>query len=140
MHESKTYILLIDDDDDDLEMYSSELGKKGIKVKPFNCSVRALFYLTLVAGISELPAFIIMDFNMPKKNGLQVLQAIKDNKDTKNIPVVIYSTNMSSNLKTKLLNAGAVDCFSKPWNYDAFIHQIGTFQQLTSSLTINRLT
>ena len=40
--------------------------KKGIKVKPFNCSVRALFYLTLVAGISELPAFIIMDFNMHK--------------------------------------------------------------------------
>lgn len=139
MHESKTYILLIDDDNDDLEMYLSELEKKGIKVKPFSSSVRALFYLSLVAGISELPALIIMDFNMPQKNGLQVLQAIKENKDTKNIPVVIYSTSMSFDLKTKLLNEGAFDCFSKPWNYAAFIRQIEIFQHLTSSLTVNKL-
>jgi response regulator RpfG family c-di-GMP phosphodiesterase len=36
MHESKPYILLIDDDEDDLEMYSSELEKKGFKVKAFD--------------------------------------------------------------------------------------------------------
>ena len=139
MHESQPHILLIDDDDDDLGMYSSELEKKGFKVKAFDSSITGLFYLTLISGNSELPALIIMDYNMPKKNGLEALQIIQANNETKNIPVVIYSTSMSLILKTTLLNAGALDCFSKPWNYDAFIQQIGIFQQLTSSLTINRL-
>lgn len=62
MHESKPHILLIDDDEDDLEMYSSELEKKGLKVKAFGSSAKALFYLTLISGISELPALIIMDY------------------------------------------------------------------------------
>jgi CheY-like chemotaxis protein len=81
---------------------------------------------------------IITDYNMPKKNGLEVLQIIKANKETKNIPVVMYSTSMPLILKTKLLNAGAFDCFSKPWNHDAFIGQVGKFGQLSSSFIINK--
>lgn len=76
---------------------------------------------------------------MPIKNGLQVLQIIKANKETKNIPVVIYSTSMSPILKTTLLSAGAFRCFGKPWNYDGFIGQIGIFGQLSSSFIINRI-
>jgi CheY-like chemotaxis protein len=137
MHEPQPYILLIDDDEDDLEMYSSGLEKKGIKVKTFDSSTKALFYLTLMSENREPPSLIIMDYNMPKKNGQQVLSLIKDNADTKDIPVVIYSTSMPDLLKKQLSDAGALDCFSKPWTHHEFNSQVGIFQEMAYSFISN---
>jgi CheY-like chemotaxis protein len=135
MPEPRPYILLIDDDSDDLEMFSSELEKKGLRVKTFDSSTNALFYLKLMFDIQQLPSLIIMDYNMPKRNGYQVLQLIKDNKDTKNIPVVMYSTSMSAILKTQLGDAGALHCFNKPWTTKELYNQVQIFHELASSIT-----
>jgi CheY-like chemotaxis protein len=133
MNELDPYILLIDDDEDDLDLFSSALEKKGIRVKTFNTSAKALFYLTLMSGNRELPSLIIMDYNMPRKNGHQVLSLIKGNADTSHIPVVIYSTSMSELLRKQLSAAGALDCFNKPWSYQEFTHKIEVFQELSYS-------
>jgi CheY-like chemotaxis protein len=130
MYDPQPYILLIDDDEDDLEMFSSPLEKKGISVKTFDSSTKALFYLTLMSGNVELPSLIIMDYNMPKKNGQQALSLIKSNADTKDIPVVMYSTGMSGTLKMQLLEAGALDCFDKPWTRQELNTQIEKFYEL----------
>jgi len=138
MHEPPPYILLIDDDEDDLEMLSSGLKEKGIKVKTFNSSSKALVYLNLMSGVRELPSFIIMDYNMPKKNGQQVLLMIKGNADTKHIPVVMYSTALSDLVREQLSNAGALNCFNKPWNWRELNILVETFQQLTYSFFPNK--
>jgi CheY-like chemotaxis protein len=129
------YILLIDDDEDDLDLLSSEMQKKGIKVKTFDSSVKALIYLTLMSDNRELPALIIIDYNMPKKNGWQVLSLIKSNRETKDIPVVMYSTAMTDLLKKQLSNAGAVDCLNKAWNCKELDKQVQGFQEMFSHLT-----
>jgi len=129
---------MIDDDEDDLEMFSSALQKKGIKVKSFDSSTKALFYLTLMSGNRELPSLIIMDYNMPKKNGQQVLSLIKSNDDTKEIPVVIYSTNMPDLLRNRLSDAGALDCFSKPWSHQEYNKLVEILQKLTYSFISNK--
>jgi CheY-like chemotaxis protein len=139
MHELQPYILLIDDDEDDLEMFSSELKKKGIKVKIFDSSTKALFYLTLMSGVRELPSLIIMDYNMPKKNGQQVLLLIKDNAETKDIPVVMFSTGMGFVLKNQLLEDGALDCFDKPWTHHELTTQVDIFQELAYSFSSNKI-
>ena len=90
-----------------------------------------------MSGNGELPVLIIMDFNMPKKNGQQVLLLIKDNADTKNIPVVMHSTGMSIALKTELLKAGAFDCFNKPWTHKEFNTRVDLFQELAYSFIAN---
>jgi CheY-like chemotaxis protein len=133
MYEPPPYILLIDDDEDDLEMFSSGLEKKGIQVKTFDSSTKALLYLTLMSGNMDLPSLIIMDYSMPKKNGHQVLLQLKNNADTKNIPVVIHSTGMADLLKEQLLGAGALDCFDKPWNFQEFTTQVEVFWELAFS-------
>jgi CheY-like chemotaxis protein len=133
MYEPPPYILLIDDDEDDLEMFSSGLEKKGIQVKTFDSSTKALFYLTLMSGNMELPSLIIMDYNMPKKNGHQVLVQLKSNADTKNIPVVIYSTGLSDLLREQLSSAGALDCFDKPWSFQELTIQVERFRNLAFS-------
>jgi CheY-like chemotaxis protein len=138
MIEPQPYILLIDDDEDDLEMFSSGLKKKGIKVKTFDSSAKALLYLTLMSDSKDLPLLIIMDYNMPKKNGQQVLSMIKDNAETKDIPVVMYSTSMPDLLRTQLANAGALDCFSKPWNTKELNTQVEIFHELAYSFISNK--
>lgn len=133
MYEPPPYILLIDDDEDDLEMFSSGLEKKGIQVKTFDSSTKALFYLTLMSGNMELPSLIIMDYNMPKKNGHQVLLQLKNNADTKDIPVIIYSTCLSDFLKEQLSSAGALNCFNKPWTFQELTTQVERFRDLAFS-------
>jgi CheY-like chemotaxis protein len=133
MYEPPPYILLIDDDEDDLEMFASGLEKKGIKVKTFDSSTKALFYLTLMSGNMELPSLIIMDYNMPKKNGHQVLLQLKNNADTKDIPVVIHSTGMSDLLREQLSGAGALNCFDKPWTFQELATQVEVFRELAFS-------
>ena len=134
MSKLQPFMLLIDDDEDDLELFSSGLVMKGIKVKSFDSSEKALFYLTLEENDMGQPSLIILDYNMPKKNGRQVLQSIKDNKLTRNIPVVMYSTSMSPVLKTHLLEAGALDCFEKPWSYKELNRHVEKFQELAYAL------
>jgi len=135
MYKPQPYILLIDDDEDDLEMFSSELEMKGIKVKTFDSSTNALFYLTLNDSAMELPSLIILDFNMPKKNGRQVLRGIKDNKNTEDIPVVMYSTGMDEILKTQLLKTGASNCLAKPRKCEELSSQVKLFQEIFLSCT-----
>jgi len=129
----KNCILLIDEDGDDLKMFSSGLEKKGIQVKTFDSSTKALFYLTLISGNMDLPSHIIMDYSMPKKNGHQVLSQLKNNADTKDIPVVIYSTGMSDLSKEQLLSAGALDCFDKPWTSRELTTQVERFCEMAYS-------
>ncbi|HEX6334483.1 MAG TPA: response regulator [Flavisolibacter sp.] len=130
---AQPYILLIDDDEDDLEILSSELEQKGLHVKPFTSSAKALFYLTLMSGNMDLPALIIMDYNMPLKNGYQILLLLKGNAETSDVPVVLYSTSMSGALRKQLITAGALDCFAKPWTYRELTTQAEIFRELTYS-------
>lgn len=134
----KPYIVLIDDDCDDLQMLSTGLEQKGIRVKCFGSTTKALFYLISMAENGELPLLIIMDYNMPQKNGHQVLLLLKENRSTRNIPVVIYSTSISDLVRTQLSDAGALNCFIKPWTEPEFRLQVKAFQELTSSFSLNK--
>jgi CheY-like chemotaxis protein len=139
MLEPKPYIMLIDDDQDDLDMFSSGLRGKGVNVKTFDSSTNALFYLTLMSETKELPSLIIMDYNMPQKNGQELLLSIKSNVDTKHIPVVMYSTSMPDLLRRQLLDSGAVDCFLKPWTHQEVNNQVEIFGELNYSFLSKKL-
>jgi CheY-like chemotaxis protein len=139
MLEPKPYIMLIDDDQDDLDMFSSGLRGKGVNVKTFDSSTNALFYLALMSETKELPSLIIMDYNMPQKNGQEVLLSIKNNADTKNIPVIMYSTSMPDFLREQLSESGASDCFLKPWTRQEFNSQVEIFEELNYSFLSKKL-
>jgi CheY-like chemotaxis protein len=59
--------------------------------------------------------FIILDFNMPKINGLELLRIIKAEKILKDIPVIMYSATMGNDLSQKAIEAGAFKCIRKPY-------------------------
>ena len=67
------------------------------------------------------PSLLILDLNMPKVNGLELLQMVKSNAKTKHIPVVILSTSRNAEDKVKVLKLGADDFITKPFSFDLMI-------------------
>ena len=92
--------------------------------------IEAVEFLERIKTASELPKAVILDVNLPKKNGIDVLKAIRHNEKTKYLPVVMLT---SSDEKRDLLdsyNLGANSYIRKPVNYEDFsriIHEIGAY-------------
>ncbi|HSI21006.1 MAG TPA: response regulator [Verrucomicrobiae bacterium] len=81
-----TTILLAEDDVILAELYTDRLKQEGFTVVHANNGEDALKMVT-----EYNPSLIILDIMMPKMNGLDVLKALKENPETKNIPVIIVT-------------------------------------------------
>lgn len=82
---------------------------------------------------AECPDLIIMDWEMPMLNGIECIKKLKQNEDTKEIPVIMFTGAMTSNndLKTAL-EAGAIDFIRKPADVIELIARINSMLLLTS--------
>lgn len=116
---SKSKILIIDDDPDVLETMTAVLETRDYQV---------LTALSGLEGISkagkEKPDLIIMDVLMPEVDGFATCKMIKENKEIKNIPVILLTgTGMVGDLE-KGLAAGAIDFMIKPIDWDKLFLRI----------------
>jgi two-component system, response regulator len=71
--------------------------------------------------IAPVPDFILLDLNMPKKDGRQALVEIKADSDLKKIPVVIWTTSKELRDKVKCIKTGAEFYVTKPGHYTELI-------------------
>ena len=85
-------LLLIDDDRDDHEFFMEALQEidSSITCTAFFDGEQALGRLK--SNTTEVPDLIILDTNMPKLNGKQILAELKRIPNLKGVPVVMYST------------------------------------------------
>jgi DNA-binding response OmpR family regulator len=113
--EIRPSIILVDDDADDQQLLSQAIQRITDKyhVDVVN-SCRNLLELLAVTNDNRLPCLIILDYNMPGKNGKQALQILQNNKRYKSIPKVIYSTSGDTGDRLEFLSLGAKDYFVKP--------------------------
>lgn len=107
-------LLLIDDDEDDHEFFLEAVREIDTSVK---CSCvfdgeKALNKLK--EGLAALPDLIILDTNMPKLNGKQILSELKNDTHLKHIPVIMYSTFFSERDNFDFTRLGAAYYLSKP--------------------------
>lgn len=85
-------ILLADDDHDDHYLFDKEL-----KATPFNTQLTTLddgekLMTYLYKNSQNMPDILFLDHNMPRKNGAECLQEIKQHRQLKSLPVIMYST------------------------------------------------
>ncbi len=130
-------LLLVEDNPDDQELTLLALEQGGItnEVIVAHDGVEALDYL-FGTGIyaqrdtSIMPALILLDIQLPRINGLEVLQRLRSDNRTKLLPVVILTT---SNEQQDLINSYTLGCNSyirKPVDYDRFLiamQQLGMY-------------
>ena len=120
-------ILLVEDNPDDVELTLRAFNKNHISNKMIiaNNGVEALDYLFgkgMYAGreIKDLPVLIMLDLNLPKINGLEVLKAIRQNEITKILPVVILTSSNQEKDVIACYKLGANSYIHKPVDFNEF--------------------
>jgi CheY-like chemotaxis protein len=92
-------ILLIDDDDMIREMYEINFKAKGFDLLTAGGGKEGI---ALLEKIKDLPRLILLDLLMPEMSGYDVLEIIKKNNKTKNIPVFLLTNLSAPEDQTKL--------------------------------------
>lgn len=136
MEKNKT-ILLVEDNLDDEELTIRALKKKNIlnDVVVARDGAEALDYIFgegKHAGrdLSVMPELILLDLNLPKISGLDVLRRIRSNERTKLLPVVILTTSSEERDRIESYKLGANSYIRKPVNFEQFseaILQLGVY-------------
>ncbi len=85
-------------------------------------------------ALQAQPDLIIMDWEMPKMNGIDALNLLKKKEETKDIPVIISSGFSEAINVQKALEAGALDYIKKPIDSIELIARVRSVLALTSSI------
>jgi CheY-like chemotaxis protein len=133
-------VLLIEDDMDDVELlkeafadnkveYEMEVIMEGDRVKPF------------LQNAEFIPSIIIMDLNLPKTDGKEILKDIKSTDAFKAIPLIVFSTSSSKEDIEYAYSLGANKFITKPttiagWNetIEVIVHLATTYTSTNESL------
>ena len=122
---AKEKVLIADDDPDFLKLLDTTLRQKGYET--ILCSNGAD---TVAQASKKRPSLILLDIKMPVIDGYTVLQILKANEETRDIPVVVM-TGVESEMKEgggKVLALGASQFLTKPFSLDYLVREI---QKLT---------
>ncbi len=113
-------LILVEDDPDDLLLVTRALLR--LNQTPRFGSVRD--GVELLEHLAErrtrsLPELVLLDLNMPRMDGREVLAHLKCDVFLKRIPVVVLTTSSDARERSKVLALGAADHFSKPEQFSA---------------------
>ncbi len=120
-------ILIIEDNPVDLDLTARALATRNItnKIQVARDGEEALLYLDRWEKGETPPAFILLDLNMPKINGLEVLEKFKSHPKFKTIPVVILTTSAESSDLRSAYSLGANSYIVKPVDFGQFMEIAG---------------
>lgn len=118
-------ILLVEDSPEDIELTTEamEANKMRTNLNVVTDGINALKFLRKINGYEAVPTpdLIMLDLNLPRKDGREVLAEIKMDKDLKHIPVVVLTT---SNAESDILACYShyANCYvTKPVDFDSFL-------------------
>lgn len=124
---SQAKVLLVDDDQDDRELISDALLEAGLinPVLTFSDPESAYSYLeSHYLGqkcCNDIPDLMLVDLNMPKINGLQLLQKLKQVERLNNSLIMILTTSDNPSDRAAVLSAGADGYLVKPSSFSALV-------------------
>lgn len=120
-------ILIADDDADDRYLLQTAFKEKGFKeqIDFVENGVDLLNFLAKIKDgddiVKAYPRFILLDLNMPKKDGREALKEMKENPEFKRIPVIIFTTTKNENEIRRCYELGANTYIVKPVSFDALL-------------------
>jgi CheY-like chemotaxis protein len=121
-------VLLVEDDPGDVLMTKEAFEEHRLnnRLRVVNDGVEALAYLRQQEPYPDAvrPDLILLDLNLPRKDGRQVLHEIKNDESLQHIPVVVLTTSQADEdvLRSYQLHANAY--VTKPVDFDQFIKAV----------------
>ena len=122
MQREPTTILYIDDDQDDLLIFEESVSSLYpnvtlYKAQSSEAGIQILDQLEMES--KPFPSLIMIDMNMPKMNGRETLQHIRNNKKWHDIPVAIFTTSANKEDIEFCRSFGSA-CITKPMSFSDF--------------------
>jgi two-component system response regulator len=131
---SEVLILIAEDDADDRFLLQTAFEEKGYsdKLEFVENGMELIAYLDnnhKDKRNNHFPKFILLDLNMPKKDGREVLKELKQHSLYKKIPIVIFTTTKNENEIRRCYEMGANTYVVKP---SSFSDLLNTIEQIRS--------
>jgi len=121
----ETEVLLVDDNPADIDLTRDVLGKCKwhFHVTAVNDGTEAMSFLRHQGkyGDAPTPDLIVLDLNLPRKDGREVLEEVKADPGLANVPVVIFTTSQASSDISRCYQMGANCYLRKPGNLAEFV-------------------
>lgn len=127
-YSDESSILVADDDADDRLMIGDALKESGIKSEIYfvHDGEELLDFLLhrnayVNPDSSPRPALVLLDLNMPKKDGREALAEIRHNPKLKGIPIVALTTSKAPNDIARVYDLGVNSYIAKPETFDGLV-------------------
>ncbi|MBI4588326.1 MAG: SpoIIE family protein phosphatase [Candidatus Rokubacteria bacterium] len=127
--ESVAKILVVDDNSDNVELARAVVEAAGYAAVTASDGVEALERVR-----ESLPDLILLDVMMPRLDGLGVLQALRENPATAQIPVIMLTAKAEVSDRVAGLQLGADDYLPKPFSTDELVARIQTLLRRSEKL------
>lgn len=134
---SDRVILLVEDNPDDVELTRIAFAEAKIanNLVVVTDGVQALDYLFARGEYDhrdpdDLPSIVLLDLNLPKVDGREVLQAIRANEKTRSLPVVVLTTSIEAFDVEASYSLGVNSYIRKPVDFEQFVwavKQVGLY-------------
>lgn len=112
-------ILIVDDVADNLQVLSQTLNSQGYKIR---CAKNSAIALKTAAKV--IPDLILLDINLPGMNGYEVCKSLKNDVNTKDIPIIFMSASSETLDKIKAFEVGGVDYITKPFQVEEVLIRV----------------
>jgi DNA-binding response OmpR family regulator len=123
-------LLSIEDDDAEYFIITIALKELDIPIRFIRVpdGEQGIWFLANTHGheLAPRPDLILLNLNLPKKNGFEVLTEIRGNELLRSIPVIIFTTSSSTAERKRALSLGATDFISKPGTITGLIETLRT--------------
>jgi CheY-like chemotaxis protein len=116
---AQKWIFIVDDDPDDRFMVLDACRESRLPVNCLELSDGAELIDHLESNAPPRPDLILLDLNMPRVDGYDVLKFLKASEDIRFIPTIVFTTAL--NEKRKALDSGADYFFQKPSKYEDYL-------------------
>lgn len=133
-------ILLVEDNQGDIDLTVEALEESKVKnnlhVVTDGQQALDFVYKKGEYATKPKPDLILLDLNIPKKNGVEVLQQIKEDKDLRRIPVIVLTSSKDEQdiLDTYNLHANAF--VQKPLDFNAFMEIVQKIENFWMSIVV----
>lgn len=131
-------ILLVEDDPADADLIQECLEDMSLDVKLniVNDGAKAIAYISRQHPYSKvaLPDLILLDLNLPKKNGREVLKELKEDSLLKHIPVLVLTSSSAEDDINMSYSLGANSYIIKPGGFEQFVNVIQAIEQFWFSI------
>ncbi len=114
-------ILIVEDNPSDLKFLSKVLEKAGYKIR-----LATDGHLALRSIEAKLPSLVLLDLDLSDPSGVEICRHIKADPTTKNLPVIFTCAHGESAKKVEALEAGGVDCVTKPMDTSEVLARVKT--------------